>query len=240
MAFPSEEELACIAICIICVCRCTLIDPRPQKVSKAQRKWLKSFAASQQRHVAAAEVPETNTVLPSSPVWQFPACVPQHTVTGLLEATAAAAASTQGALSAVPPAARLLCSATHPDSAQPQPSAIQADALPDSAQAQAPASEAEVPADTAYTQAPANEAEAHHEGHQGGTACPLQPVSQDEACLLQHSDSQAAAQHKWPDLQGTLSEQLQVRHRPLLVKTLEYFKEAAWRWWQCQHVPPLY
>ena len=36
-------------------CRCTLIDPRPQKLSKAQRKWLKEFAETKQQPTAALQ-----------------------------------------------------------------------------------------------------------------------------------------------------------------------------------------
>ena len=178
---PSERCLQFV-ICIICMCRCTLIDPRPQKVSKSQRKWLKSFATSQQRDTAAAR------------------------------------ASTDEAQSAFKPVAtELSSSAAHHAMAQANVFAAEADALPDSVPAETSATEAELPSSTAHAQAFAVEAGAPHTGQQGGTVHSQQSASQDQACLPQQPNPQAEAQPRWPDLQGTLSHQLQVGHALLLV-----------------------
>ena len=207
--------------------RCTLIDPRPQKISKSQRKWLKSFASSQPNDIAAMQHPDTSTssastdIAPTSPDLQAQACWPQHATSGLRHSTAAEPASTDGALPAVTPATELSCSATHQDSAQAQVAAAEAHALPDGAPAQASASEAEVSADAAQAQASASEAETPCEGQQSCTAHSQQPAPQDERCQLHQSVStQASAQHRGPDLQGTLSNQVQVRHQ---TATAQYY-----------------
>lgn len=220
------------------MCRCTLIDPRPQKVSKSQRKWLKSFAASQQHDVAAAQHPETNSLGATTETAATHSDLPSHAsflqqaTTQLQDSTVASPASTIEALPAVTPVTKLSCSAPHA-MAQANVFAAEACSLPDKFPAHASATEAELPAttvqapasaseaigvtDTAQAQASAAEAEALHQGQQGGTEHSQQPASQDQACLLQQSDSKAAAQQRWPDLQGTLSHQLQVGHKLLLV-----------------------
>lgn len=206
------------SLCHLC-CRCTLIDPRPQRFSKSQRKWLKSFASSQPNDTAGIQHPDTSMssastdIPPTSHDLQAQACWRQHATRELQHSAAAASASTNGALSVVAPATELSCSATHQDSAQAQVSAAEEHALPDSAPTQASANETEVPADAAQAQASADEAEAPHEGQQSCTTLSQQPASQDESCQLQQSGLQASAHHRGPDLQGTLSNQVQVRHQ---------------------------
>lgn len=208
--------------------RCTLIDPRPQKISKSQRKWLKSFASSQPnvQHCDTSSPSATTTIPPTSSDLQAQACLPQHASSELQQSIAAAPAA--GALPAVTPATELSCSATYQDSAQAQVSAAVEDSLPDSAPAQACASEAQVPADAAQAQACASEAEVladtaqaqasvPHEGQQSCTARSQQPESQVEGCWLQQSGSLASAQHRRPDLRGTLSNQVQVGLKLLAV-----------------------
>ena len=245
----------------ICVCRCTLIDPRPQKVSKAQRKWLKAFAASQQHDIAAAQHPES---IPLSATAETPLAKPdlashaicasclQLATTQLQGSTVAP--STIEALPAVTAVTELSCSASHHAMAQENVFAAEAYALPDIVLAQASASEPELPATTVQaqasaseakgvtdtTQASAAEAEAPHQGQQGGIAHSHQSAPQDQACLLQQSDPQAAAQQRWPDLQGTLSHQLQVGHKLRLVTIHLESNYPAHCCRQCELVTVLY
>ena len=207
-------------------CRCTLIDPRPQKISKSQRKWLKSFSASQQPCTAAAQhhktdqFSATNDIPPTSPDLPSQACL--YAPTGLQEPAAVAPASANAALSAVTSATQLPCSAAHHNMAQAQVPAAEGDVLLHNAQAQASATEAEASSGENYA----------------GKACTVQLTCQDEACLPQQSDSQAAAQHR-PDLKGTLSQQIQVTRRWLESSCLNMGERTACTGQQCQQVVPV-
>lgn len=204
--------------------RCTLIDPRPQKISKTQRRWLKSFAASQHLPTDATQQAErsgvngTSEVLPSSLKGQSPT---QYATNGL-QASRPAAPDFFGERSlasqlATEPSSR----AARFDSAPAQAPAAEAELLPpaeasafhDSAQAQESAAEASVflPA-----QASAAELEIPGEEGQGSTACCQQPTPQGDDCQLHQSDSEPSAQRRRPDLRGTLSHQIQVSHKLLL------------------------
>lgn len=224
MVRPGEESAYhSLYLC----CRCTLIDLRPQKISKSQRKWLKSFASSQPNDIATMQHSDTSTPIastdipPTSPDLPAQAGLPQHVTRKLQHSTAAAPGSTDGALSAVTPPAELSCSATHhQDSAQAQVSAAEEPALPGSAATQGSAIEAEVLADAAQAQASVSQTRAPCEGQQSCMAHSQQPASHDEGCKLQQSVStQASAQQNWPDLRGTLSNQVRVGHQLIIVNT---------------------
>lgn len=180
--------------------RCTLIDPRPQKVSKPQRRWLKTFAASQQHHTDAAQHPDSSSV----------SCT-----TEVLPGSSDGQAQTQPAANGLPKprTAAPTCISEMPLAHQlgTQPPSIAA--AQDVASLQASAAERGSPP----AQASAAETELRFPDleQQGGTACNQQPTPHDDAGQL--SGPQPSAQHRRPDLRGTLSHQVQVGSQHLLV-----------------------
>lgn len=204
--------------------RCTLIDPRPQKVSKPQRRWLKNFAASPHHPTDAAQQAERSSVtgtseaLPSSREGQSQT---QRATNGLQAPRPAAPDFPGERSSANQLASEPSSRAARFDSAQAQASAAeaevllpaQASAFHDSAQAQESAAEASI---LLPAQASAAEMEFRGEEGQGGTACCQQPTPQGDACQLHQSDLGSSAQHTRPDLRGTLSHQIQAEFKPEL------------------------